>query len=69
MKKNDLYKDSVIICSCGEKINTKSTNSEINVEVCSSCHPYYTGKQTRNSKDGRVEKFNKKYGFESKKSE
>ena len=38
-----------------------STKPEINVEVCSKCHPFYTGKQTRASKTGRVEKFNKKY--------
>ena len=40
-----------------------STKDEINVEVCSKCHPFYTGKQTRASKTGRVERFNQKYGL------
>lgn len=40
------------------------TKPEINVEVCSKCHPFYTGKQSRTSRAGRVDKFNKKYGFE-----
>ena len=44
-----------------------STKKEINVEVCSKCHPFYTGKQSRASKAGRVDKFNKKYGFEKSK--
>ena len=41
------------------------TNLELNVEICSKCHPFYTGKQSRGSKTGRVDKFNKKYGFEN----
>ncbi len=58
-------KDATIICACGEKFTAKSTKDEIHVEVCSKCHPFYTGNQTRASKAGRVDKFNKKYGFDN----
>ena len=66
MKKNihpERYEVEVT-CACGEKFKAMSTKKEINVEVCSKCHPFYTGKQSRASKAGRVDKFNKKYGFE-----
>ncbi len=66
MKKSGIYKDTVVTCSCGTTFNTRSTTDEFGVEVCSACHPFYTGKQTRTSKTGRVEKFNQKYGFEKK---
>ena len=56
-------KEATVICACGETFKTKSTKEKIHVEVCSKCHPFYTGKQTRTSKAGRVDKFNKKYGF------
>ena len=59
------YVDCTVTCACGNTFQTKSTKSEINVEICSKCHPYYTGKQSRGSKTGRVDKFNKKYGFEN----
>lgn len=57
------YKECTIKCACGENFKTKSTKEEIIVEVCSKCHPFYTGKQGRASRAGRVDKFNKKYGF------
>ncbi len=57
------YCDTKVVCSCGETFMTRSTKPEINVEVCSKCHPFYTGKQSRASKAGRVDKFNKKFGF------
>lgn len=60
---NVVYKDAKVICACGETFDTKSTKEEIHVEVCSKCHPFYTGKQSRASKAGNVEKFNAKYGF------
>ena len=60
---NIVYKDSKVTCACGETFTTKSTKDEIHVEVCSKCHPFYTGKQSRASKAGNVEKFNAKYGF------
>lgn len=56
-------KDCVVKCACGATFNTKSTKEEIHVEVCSECHPFYTGSQGRTKKTGSVEKFNKKYGF------
>lgn len=59
-------KDCAVSCACGETFNVQSTKSEISVEVCSKCHPFYTGKQSRASRAGRVDKFNRKYGFESK---
>ena len=58
------YKDAKVVCACGNTFMTKSTKEEIDVEVCSECHPFYTGKQTRSSRAGRVDKFNKKYGFD-----
>ena len=65
MKKNihpENY-EVTVTCACGETFTVKSTKKSINVEVCSKCHPFYTGKQTRASKTGRVEKFNQKYGL------
>jgi len=64
MKKSGIYKDAEVTCACGASFKTKSTNEEIRVEVCSECHPFYTGKQVRASKTGRVERFNKKHGLE-----
>ncbi len=58
-------KDCVVTCACGETFIVKSTKSEMPVEVCSKCHPFYTGTQARTSRAGRVDKFNKKYGFTS----
>jgi len=60
------YKEATVTCACGATFQTKSTKDSIVVEVCSECHPFYTGKQGRTSKTGRVEKFNQKYGFTSK---
>ena len=67
--KKDIHpevKDCTVTCACGNTFTCKSTKSEINVEICSECHPFYTGKQSRASRAGRVDKFNKKYGFDSK---
>ena len=57
------YKKTVIKCVCGNEIETGSVADDITVEICSNCHPFYTGKQRFASADGRVEKFNKKYGL------
>ena len=65
MKKNihpEIH-EATVTCACGEKFTVLSTKKEISVEVCSKCHPFYTGKQSRASKTGRVEKFNQKYGL------
>lgn len=61
------YMDTTVTCACGETFTTKSTKPEIRVDVCSKCHPFYTGKQTLGSKKGQVEKFNKKFGFDTQK--
>ena len=57
------YVESRIICACGNTIETRSTVSEIHVEICSSCHPFFTGKQKLVDTAGRVEKFRAKYGL------
>ena len=60
------YHECKVKCNCGNEFVTGSTKDEIRVEVCSKCHPFYTGKQGRASRAGRVDKFNKKYGFDTK---
>lgn len=54
--------DCKVECACGNKFVTKSIKENMQVEICSNCHPFYTGKQTRASKAGKAEKFNQKYG-------
>ena len=56
------YVASNVTCSCGNTFETRSTKGDIRVEVCSSCHPFYTGKQKIMDTEGRVERFYKKYG-------
>ncbi|MBL7131231.1 MAG: 50S ribosomal protein L31 [Candidatus Omnitrophica bacterium] len=56
------YKESTIICACGEVIHTRSTRPNIRIDICSKCHPFFTGKQRFVDSAGRVEKFIKKYG-------
>ena len=48
-------------CACGSEFELGSVNEEINVEICSACHPFFTGKQKLIDTAGRIEKFNKKY--------
>ena len=55
------YVDATITCACGEVINTRSTREKIKVEICSKCHPLFTGKQKLMDTAGRVEKFRRKY--------
>ena len=55
------YKETRIMCVCGEVINTRSTKENIHVELCSKCHPFFTGKQKLIDSAGRVEKFSKRY--------
>lgn len=64
-KKESNYKTSTVTCTCGATFETKSINDKIHVEVCSKCHPFYTGQATMQSKTGRAEKFNQKYGLKS----
>ena len=56
------YMETPITCACGEVIQTRSTRAEIRVEICSKCHPFYTGKQKIVDTAGRVDKFRKRYG-------
>ncbi len=55
------YKEVKVSCACGETFTTKSTRKEIHLDICSKCHPFYTGKQKIVDAEGRVEKFKKKY--------
>jgi large subunit ribosomal protein L31 len=55
------YVDTTVTCNCGEVIQTRSTRPTIRVEVCSKCHPFYTGKQRFMDTEGRVERFQRKY--------
>ena len=57
------YKLATVTCSCGNSFQTGSVKENINVELCSECHPFYTGRQKFASADGRVDRFNKKYGL------
>ena len=56
------YQECVVTCACGSTFKTQSTKKEIRVEICSQCHPFFTGKQKFIDSAGRVEKFKKKYG-------
>ena len=57
------YDNAIVACVCGNTFETRSTKKEIKVEVCSACHPFYTGKQRLMDSAGRVERFNRKYGL------
>lgn len=55
------YKETVISCACGETIRTRSTKQNIRLDICSKCHPFFTGKQKLVDSAGMVEKFKKRY--------
>ncbi|MCX7991392.1 MAG: 50S ribosomal protein L31 [Proteobacteria bacterium] len=55
------YGKCIVKCACGNTFESASTKKEIHVEICSLCHPFYTGKQKFVDSAGRIEKFNKKY--------
>ena len=61
----DFYQAQVT-CNCGNTFTVGSTKESIHVEICSKCHSFYTGQQKATRADGRIEKFNRKYGVESK---
>jgi large subunit ribosomal protein L31 len=61
--------ETIIKCACGATYETKSTQKEIRVEICSSCHPFYTGKQKFLDTAGRIERFQKKYRKASEKKD
>jgi len=58
------YKQTTITCACGNSIETGSTKEKIRVEICSNCHPFYTGVQRFVDSGGRVDRFKKKYGMD-----
>jgi large subunit ribosomal protein L31 len=59
------YDACSIVCACGNVIDTRSTRENIHVDICSACHPFFTGKQKLMDTAGRVERFNRKYGTKS----
>ncbi|MDY3052853.1 MAG: 50S ribosomal protein L31 [Ndongobacter sp.] len=67
MKKDihpDYYENATVVCACGNTFTTGSTKESLKVEVCSECHPFYTGKQKFAERGGRVERFKKKYNMD-----
>ena len=62
------YEPVRIVCACGNVIETRSTAEAMHVEICSACHPFFTGKQKLVDTAGRVERFNRKYGKGGKKA-
>ncbi len=56
------YQVAKVHCACGNEFATRSTVSEIRVEICSACHPFYTGKQKMVDTAGKVERFRQRYG-------
>ena len=57
------YEETTVTCGCGNKFVTRSTKKNISTEICSACHPFFTGKMKFIDTTGRVEKFQKKYGL------
>ena len=60
------YVTAAVKCACGTKFETRATKPNINVEICSACHPFYTGRQKFVDSEGRVERFQKKYARQKK---
>ena len=60
------YEATTIRCACGEVIETRSTKKDIRVEICSKCHPFFTGKQKLVDTGGRVDRFKKRYNLQEK---
>lgn len=57
------YNQITVKCNCGNEFVTGSTNESIHVEICSKCHPFYTGAQKATTARGRIDKFNRRYGI------
>jgi large subunit ribosomal protein L31 len=56
------YGEATVRCSCGNTFTTRSTSSDLHVELCSECHPFYTGKQKLVDTGGRIDRFERRYG-------
>jgi large subunit ribosomal protein L31 len=59
------YEEVEVRCACGNTFKTRSTNPELHLEICSACHPFFTGRQKLIDTEGRVERFNKKFGLQT----
>jgi len=59
------YEVVEVRCACGNTFNTRSTKSELHLEICAACHPFFTGRQKLIDTEGRVERFNKKFGLQT----
>ena len=57
------YEETTIKCACGNEIKTRSTKKDIRVDICSNCHPFFTGRQKLVDTGGRVERFNKRFNI------
>ena len=57
------YVEATVKCACGETFKTRSTKPELRVDICSKCHPFFTGKQKLVDTGGRIDKFKKRYGM------
>jgi large subunit ribosomal protein L31 len=55
------YPDATVVCVCGSTFHTGSTQKEVRVDICSACHPFFTGKQKLLDTEGRIDRFRKKY--------
>ncbi len=55
------YEEAKVVCACGSAIETRSTRGDFHLEICSSCHPFFTGKSKLIDTEGRVDRFRKKY--------
>jgi len=60
------YEKATAVCACGNSFETRSTVSELRVDICSACHPFFTGKQKLIDTAGRVERYRRKYGLQAK---
>ena len=58
------YVETKVTCGCGNSFMTRSTKPELKVDICSKCHPFYTGKQKNIEKGGRIDKFKKRFNME-----
>jgi large subunit ribosomal protein L31 len=65
-KIHPVYQEAKVVCACGASFTTRSTKSLIHVDICSKCHPFFTGRQKLIDAEGRVEKFRKKYAKKKK---
>ena len=61
------YFDTTITCACGNVIKTRSTVKDIKVEICSNCHPFFTGRQKLIDTAGRIDRYRRKYGLDGEK--